>query len=218
MGPNDRIPDPNYLEILVCPSDPQDPTNNLSPLSYVFNAGRIASSGTGVLESPPNKAHGVFMEFGSISSSQILNNDGLGTTLMLSENLDAGNWNVWYSAYTPPSLPTDSNGFEVQFGWWDVTEPYWPDHSINAGPYAAFNIATNYTFARPSSNHGGGVNVAFCDGNVRFLKENIYYPVYVQLMTSNSLQALSATAPTSPPDPVPANAIDVRLKLQENQY
>jgi prepilin-type N-terminal cleavage/methylation domain-containing protein/prepilin-type processing-associated H-X9-DG protein len=217
MGPNDAIPDPNYLEILVCPSDPQDVLTNPSPLSYVFNAGKIVPGGTGTLESPANKAHGVFLEFGANSSSQILNNDGLGTTLMISENLDAGDWNVWYPSYVPPALPV-TKGYQVEFGWWDVLDSEWPAHGINARPFAPSNIATDYRFARPSSNHRGGVNVAFCDGNVRFLNDSIHYSIYVQLMTSNSASATTATAPTTPPDPLPAGAIDLRFKLQENQY
>ena len=40
-------------------------------------------------------------------------------------------------------------------------------------------------FARPASNHGGGANVAFCDGHSQFLREDIDYIVYVQLMTPN---------------------------------
>jgi hypothetical protein len=39
------------------------------------------------------------------------------------------------------------------------------------------------TWARPSSNHGGGVNVAFISGRVTFLREDIDYIVYIALMT-----------------------------------
>jgi prepilin-type N-terminal cleavage/methylation domain-containing protein/prepilin-type processing-associated H-X9-DG protein len=220
MGPNEMIPDVdaagnpsgNYLEILVCPSDPQVSSQNPSPLSYVFNAGRVIG---GTLEQN-NKAHGVFFEFGGMSSSSVTNNDGLGTTLMLSENLDAGDWNVWYDPYMPPALPADRKGWQVEFVWWDVPDNpvgTWAAHSIN-GRNSAINpalfdqIATDYNYARPSSNHGGGVNVAFCDGNVRFLNDRVEYKVYVQLMTPNSLQAASSASPP----------IDVRFKLQENQY
>jgi prepilin-type N-terminal cleavage/methylation domain-containing protein len=37
--------------------------------------------------------------------------------------------------------------------------------------------------AKPSSNHGGGVNVAFASGRCLFLRENIDYNVYRALMT-----------------------------------
>ncbi len=41
------------------------------------------------------------------------------------------------------------------------------------------------TAPRPSSHHMGGVNVAFCDGSVKFLNENISKHVYARLITSN---------------------------------
>ena len=40
-------------------------------------------------------------------------------------------------------------------------------------------------FARPASSHGGGANVAFCDGHSQYLRDDIDYVVYVQLMTPN---------------------------------
>jgi prepilin-type N-terminal cleavage/methylation domain-containing protein/prepilin-type processing-associated H-X9-DG protein len=201
----EKIPDPNYLEILVCPSDPQDPSQNLSPISYVFNAGKVDAFGVPEpATSLTKKAHGVFFEYAAMSSSEILNNDGLGTTLMMAENLDAGNWNEWYDVSVSPAAPP--RGYQLQFVWWDVPDTSWAAHAINATPNAAFQIATSYSFARPSSNHGHGANVAMCDGSVRFIDEGINYPVLVQLMTPNSLQATSTAG------------IDVRLKLQENQY
>ena len=41
------------------------------------------------------------------------------------------------------------------------------------------------SWARPSSNHIGGVNVAFIGGRVTFLREDIEYAVYIALMTLN---------------------------------
>ncbi len=48
----------------------------------------------------------------------------------------------------------------------------------------------NYA-ARPSSNHPGGVIVAFVGGNTRFLREDIDYPVYCLLMTSDGANCRS---------------------------
>ena len=45
------------------------------------------------------------------------------------------------------------------------------------------DIQPNYGF--PSSNHPGGVNMAFCGGNVKFVTDEITPTVYAQLMTSN---------------------------------
>jgi prepilin-type N-terminal cleavage/methylation domain-containing protein len=41
------------------------------------------------------------------------------------------------------------------------------------------------TWARPSSNHDGGVNAAFIGGRTIFLREDIDYQVYIALMTLN---------------------------------
>jgi prepilin-type N-terminal cleavage/methylation domain-containing protein len=47
------------------------------------------------------------------------------------------------------------------------------------------NIEDRSPNATPSSNHGGGVNVAFGSGRALFLKETIDYDVYRALMTLN---------------------------------
>jgi hypothetical protein len=38
-------------------------------------------------------------------------------------------------------------------------------------------------YARPSSNHPGGVLATFCDGHQQFISEKIDYSVYQHLMT-----------------------------------
>lgn len=52
-------------------------------------------------------------------------------------------------------------------------------------------VEMKYHHARPSSNHTGGVNVAFAGGRVRFLKEDIAYDVFRALMTPNDLKSSS---------------------------
>jgi prepilin-type processing-associated H-X9-DG protein len=44
----------------------------------------------------------------------------------------------------------------------------------------------NYLYSRPSSDHPGGVNVAMCGGELFFMRDDIDYPVYQQLMSSNA--------------------------------
>ena len=53
---------------------------------------------------------------------------------------------------------------------------------INGGVSAGSPILSAET-ARPSSQHPTGVNVAFADGHVNFMREDIDYYVYQQLMT-----------------------------------
>jgi prepilin-type processing-associated H-X9-DG protein len=51
--------------------------------------------------------------------------------------------------------------------------------------------------ARPSSNHVDGVNVAYCDGSVRFLiDQNKYAQVYCKLMTPDGLKAADPVSKT----------------------
>src|SRR5262249_5293294 len=46
------------------------------------------------------------------------------------------------------------------------------------------------SYAYPSSAHPGGVNVAFCGGNVTFIGESMDPQIYGQLMTSNSKKSM----------------------------
>jgi prepilin-type processing-associated H-X9-DG protein len=149
--------------------------------------------------------------------------DGLGQTLMLSENIQAGE----YSAapyFTPPpfEVPTTVRLVsEAQlltgFVWdWDpdiTTSPPTDERCINGkkwfGPRAP--VTTTYYYSRPSSNHPGGVNAAMCDASVIWLRENIEYKVYEQLMTSNGNHS-SLQGPASDPK-APINYV-----LQHDDY
>jgi prepilin-type processing-associated H-X9-DG protein len=64
--------------------------------------------------------------------------------------------------------------------------------------------ATSVWFARPSSNHPGVVNVAFCDEHVRPLSQDIDYRVWCQLMTPRDRETqLPGKLPAEP-----ANRLD----------
>jgi prepilin-type processing-associated H-X9-DG protein len=54
--------------------------------------------------------------------------------------------------------------------------------AINRADAATFP-ANIPRYARPASAHSGGMNVAFCDGHGDFLRDDIDYKVYQQLMT-----------------------------------
>ena len=62
----------------------------------------------------------------------------------------------------------------------------------------AFAATLKYeAYAYPNSAHSGGVNVAFCDGHVTFVRESVEPVIYAQLMTSNSKRSslVSGTTP-----------------------
>ncbi len=124
-------------------------------------------------------------------------NDGAGTTLMYAENT--------HKSYEPSntSVTTDAPAFawllgrEQQLGFVWVnpsggnTSPQ-PGTTINNQEALNRNSqdvvlfpADIPRFARPASPHSGGMNVAFCDGHGEFLRDDIDYKVYQQLMTPN---------------------------------
>jgi prepilin-type processing-associated H-X9-DG protein len=134
--------------------------------------------------------------------------DGSGTTLMIAENvhksyLSSANAPLFSWLSGSEGLATGA-GFanskiysEQQLGFvWVVptsgkTAPV-PGLTINDQERIGGNIEklgdfdpTIPRFARPASNHGSGANVAFCDGHSQYLRDDIDYVVYVQLMTPN---------------------------------
>ncbi len=134
--------------------------------------------------------------------------DGAGTTLMLAENIhksytDSSNKPLFSWMAGSEGLSTfDSFPSEQQLGFvWVVpdtgTAPTpGPDSDTGATIYQQERISGNIDklgtfdpskprFARPGSSHGSGANVAFCDGHSSYLRDDIDYIVYVQLMTPN---------------------------------
>ena len=123
--------------------------------------------------------------------------DGTTNTLMLSENLAAGDW--W-----------DTSANRLGFGIQVPVATYAPSYTSWApgtnGNTALLLDTTNFasvspdpwfinrnlaaavgTAPRPSSQHAGGVNVVFCDGSARFLSENMDKATYEKLVTSNGV-------------------------------
>ena len=126
--------------------------------------------------------------------------DGGSNTLMLSENLLAGNWNLttpWYlgqsgtgGPYFPPTgfvwlYAVDKNPPANPSTLNPVPRDLPPHAKINGMKRTATTLA-NIEYCRPSSNHSGGVNVGFVSGDVRFLSEEIDYNVYQHLCTPDS--------------------------------
>ena len=126
--------------------------------------------------------------------------DGTTNTLMLSENLQAGDW--W-------SMSANQLGFGIQVPVASAAPSYpsWLSGSngvtalrmegtaltdfaqLTPDPWAINrNLAAAVGYApRPSSQHAGGVNVIFCDGSGRFLSENMDKHTYAKLVTSNGV-------------------------------
>lgn len=156
-----------YLELLTCPQNLQ--SSDGPRLSYVANAG-IADLNS------RNLANGAFFDLTSMDSSEYMTADhvvdGKSNTLVFSENLQATTWD-------------SVQPYDTIFVWHATTQPS-QDMLINGGDVKSPVTATT---ARPSSKHGGGVNVAFADTRVIFLKETVDYRVYAQLMTPHDAQS-----------------------------
>ena len=155
---------------LICPngkfegSRPEDPV-----LSYVANCGLPGDQDTA--------ADGIFHNLTlpkpvGVSLDYVKQHDGTERTLLLSENLQAGFWNdaseadlgmVWHRK------PADCN-------------------LINHCRDAGFR-PQDIQYARPASYHPGGVVAAYCDGQAKFVSEQIDYGIFQHLMTPDSREA-----------------------------
>lgn len=160
-----------FLPWAICPSDRSRGMSPAGPpLSYVANCGLPGDE-----DSP---ADGVFHNHNlvggavTVSLDYLSQHDGASNTLMLSENLQAGYW-------------TDTSEANVGMVWFRTP-----------GPCSRINECSNagqrpqgLQYARPSSNHGGGAVVSFCDGHQEFLREDIDYQIYQHLMTPDGRAA-----------------------------
>ncbi len=173
----------SYVHRFVCPDfhkppwDVSDKTRDT--LSYVVNGGIVDIRG---LSDDQIRASGVCFDRVTnrrrqlaVGSRYLSAHDGQSSTLLISENLDADHWGV--------HIPAEAKALNA-FVWWPGNEPG-ESHLRASAPLPASKTPTILR-ARPSSIHEGGVNAAFCDGHVAFIKDDIDYTVYRQLMTSNS--------------------------------
>lgn len=167
VGPRATV----FLPGMVCPADSRKladaaaaerGTPPSAQLSYVVNCGRP--------DKPNDPACGVFFDHTTVrptmvSLEDIRRKDGAETTLMLSENLQAGWW-------------TDLQVADVGMVW--LTSPN--ECSPINGCADAGSRAQDLRYARPASHHGHGVVASYCDGHQSFLSDTIDYRVYQQLM------------------------------------
>jgi prepilin-type processing-associated H-X9-DG protein len=112
----------------------------------------------------------------------ISNKDGTATTLLFAEK----------NAVSQPPTATSASGlFSATTPWFGLPTDTVTNKSINPG------VGSTGQDGFPSSNHSGGVVVAYCDGHVNFLKDTISSWVYAQLLTSESRWNSSSTSYTS---------------------
>lgn len=114
--------------------------------------------------------------------------DGATQTILLSENLDAGNWNS-VRLSTPPTEPVVDQA-KVGIVWWSA-ESSLPWASVVPGEVMinSENPSMPPYKARPSSNHPGGVNAVFADGHSQFISDQVDYNVFRDQMISDQAAA-----------------------------
>lgn len=118
-----------------------------------------------------------------VSPDFVSSNDGSSTTLLMSENLDAGRW----ASANDPRGYAEQIQSQVSIVW--MHEPTSQlKINMNAGEGAPLE---DPRFMRPSSNHSGIVVVTFCDGHTESLNEEIDQYVYARLMSSDGKNTLT---------------------------
>jgi prepilin-type N-terminal cleavage/methylation domain-containing protein/prepilin-type processing-associated H-X9-DG protein len=189
------------MDVFLCASDTDAVAQaNIAGLSYSGNTGAWDWDGRTFLGDSAN--NGVFFSIadaerdGKKSPKTRMGaiKDGAATTIMYAENFHKN----YLAASGAPmfswlgnAVPTEL--MEQRFGivWVANTAPQ-PGNTredqerINGNSSGTvlypFDIPA---FARPAGTHGGGVNVAFCDGHGDFIVDTIDYVVYQQLLTPN---------------------------------
>jgi prepilin-type N-terminal cleavage/methylation domain-containing protein len=201
------------IEVFTCP-DHVNAYKKAGGLSYVVNAGHMMAAIWGsATNNTPNlidwslptgtpdltdtaigQATGVIWPqdiTGTWSSSldYVSTGDGTTTTILITENLQAGKWydvstaglgfGVKITSLTAayPNAGTAANQLNGT-GTPPVPDDWFINRNLSATQYAA---------PRPSSQHAGGVNVIMCDGSGKYLNENMDQGVFIKLTTSNGV-------------------------------
>lgn len=217
IGEAERV----YFRGYTCP---QDTDSHMKPggLSYVVNAGFMARSlyhgdpegrhrvdqlswdGNDVVGEETDievaAATGVFWHHSKVfqpSLDYVGEGDGTTNTIMLSENLQAGNWWDTDTTRLAFGIPVEAVGVRIPFGqgtfFESVERPLntqFEGGTLSTVSPLGWRInselkAATGTRPRPSSNHTGGVNVIMCDGSGKFLSGQIDLHLYVKVLTPN---------------------------------
>jgi prepilin-type N-terminal cleavage/methylation domain-containing protein len=202
------------LPQMVCPS-----TDVVAAgLNYVANGGSfdstfMGSSGSNPIQTVSEVTAGVILDYGNVPTMPRMTasniKDGAAQTLMLSENLQTGNWMGGMVGATGVTVTPNPNPWSgtVQY---NLVGMFWTLASLSSANAKGLGInvgrtdqnypqsVTDFSHARPSSNHPGVVVVTYCDGHQDELSEEIAYLVYAQLMAPDDLGA-GLTPMTTPP-------------------
>lgn len=168
------LPNNPTIDSFICPANRPAKAITYPALHYAANVG---ASGT-------NANDGAFLNLftgaaSTLSLDAIAEADGTSTTLAFAEKAASGfqphTWAFGYAAASAPAAAVFGSG---------TTTP--PVFGVTGSPLApVINNSAIQAFA-PSSVHGGGVVVAFCDGHTAFLSDALQPYEYAQLLTRKS--------------------------------
>lgn len=203
-------PQATQLYFLTCPSDPPHP-DLVAPLSYVANAGipDLPTANGGLSDT---LANGVFQNrldesnLPEITQKFLHTHDGASHTLLVGENVQAGQWagNGQYDpgpngekAVSPAGFFKPEQAERLTTMVWHPAQAQTPvqERRINVGYDRDVDQAPTIDWARPSSNHWGGAMAGMADSRVQFLSEEIDYGVYVALMTPDGANSAAPDIP-----------------------
>jgi prepilin-type N-terminal cleavage/methylation domain-containing protein len=179
----------NYtIPVLKCKSS--NVLSSGSGISYIVNGGLIDGQTITTSSTPIDSSNRSYSAF-------LTNNTGVKIddiksttkTLVISENLQAGNWSEGLGT-APATSTTDTTNIESKLAFvypgyatasFSATNP-----AFNASSVLPINVppisgGTAISTARPSSNHPNVVVAGFADGGVRPINDNIRTDIYIQL-------------------------------------
>jgi prepilin-type N-terminal cleavage/methylation domain-containing protein len=202
-----------WLKVFTCPEDTGH-HQQAGGLSYVANAG-FTSLGAwqtqGIINylpeayvlwnsasTPANvttaRATGVMASDRSASLDDFVNADGAETTILLAENLQAGNWfSVDSSSLTFTALanedttgtPVAPTNFQVSGTPGVFTVEAISALNLGVSKPGVAATSGNGDNPRPSSDHNGTINILMASGAARAISESVDQRVYCKLMTWN---------------------------------
>jgi prepilin-type N-terminal cleavage/methylation domain-containing protein/prepilin-type processing-associated H-X9-DG protein len=199
----------SFVQVFYCPSDGTKSRTG-SVTSYVANGGRLSSVTEQKIANGPFIDRIFAPALETLEGHWV---DGREYTLLYSENLDATlydevGWNGYLNVtkWERDTIFVDRDhkdrSWNPVFHWSNILEeqtrinmPGLNRDGQKCDPASPERYTSqtcdqlpglhNGTWARPSSYHSGGVNVAFAGGRVLFIRDDIDYRVYIALMTPN---------------------------------
>lgn len=203
----------------LCPSESQMTPSNWAGNNYRFNEGSnilysYGETDTGSVNTTMPAPNGPFFPERSIRFSEVI--DGTSNTLLSSERL-MGDFNqglatVRRDIFVSPTWPsTPEEAFQNCEAVDNTSTPSngesgsgapWLDGFLHTAIFKAVappNRKSCYMYPARlvmtvSSQHPGGVNVGFCDGSVRFIKDSIDRVTWRSLGSMNGGEVISADA------------------------